>query len=65
MKSNTENLLSEEHQRRILSEAQDSVRETLATAALRRKGEAALSPPPHEQTEREAVEAWENEGDPN
>ena len=24
-----------------------------------------LSPPPHEQTESEAIEAWENEGDPN
>ena len=65
MKSNTESLLSEEHQRRILTEAQDFACETLATKALRREGEAALSPPPHEQTEREAVEAWENEGDPN
>jgi hypothetical protein len=23
------------------------------------------APAPHQQTEREAVEAWENEGDPN
>jgi ribose 5-phosphate isomerase B len=27
--------------------------------------ESSFSPPPHEQTESEAVEAWENEGDPN
>ena len=47
------------HLCKILEEAQVIVSTTLAAAALPH------SPPPHEQTESEAVEIWENEGDPN
>ena len=32
---------------------------------VRKKAVAALPPPVHQQTEQEAIEVWENEGDPN
>jgi len=56
----SESFISDSHLQRILAEAQTFVRASVASAAS-----APWSPPVHEQTEREAVEAWENEGDPN
>jgi phosphoglucomutase len=56
-----ESFLSDSHLNRILEEAQTFVRAAVASAAIRPPG----SPAVHEQTEPEAVEAWENEGDPN
>ena len=55
-----ESFLSTSHLQRILAEAQTFVCASVASAAS-----APWSPRVHEQTEREAVEAWENEGDPN
>ncbi len=65
IKIDTESFLREEHLRRILNEAQDFVRETLATEPRRREGEAPQSPPPNEKTESEALETMQNEFDPN
>jgi phosphoglucomutase len=56
-----ESFLGESHLRRILDEARTFVGASLAVAAAR----PALSQGAHEQTDEEAVEAWENEGDPN
>jgi hypothetical protein len=44
-----------------VAEAETFVRPSEAPQA----GSPAGSPPVHQQTEQEAVEAWENEGDPN
>jgi phosphoglucomutase len=58
-----ESFRGEAHLRKILEEAQAVVSATLAaTAAPTARME---SPAPHQMTESEAVEAWENEGDPN
>jgi phosphoglucomutase len=59
-----ESFQSEAQLRKILEEAQTVVS---AAAASKSTGKSvpALSPPPHEQTKTEAVEVWENEGDPN
>ena len=70
--SGTENLYkiyaesfhSDSHLRLILQEAQAIVSSTL-TATAAPKLAPGLSPPPHERTVSEAVEVWENEGDPN
>jgi len=59
-----ESFLSDIHLRRILQDAQTIVSAAL-TAAAEPKEEPALSPLPHEPTESDAVEVWENEGDPN
>jgi phosphoglucomutase len=58
-----ESFRDEAHLRQILAEARSVVSAALAAAA----GPVAQpdAPAPHQQTEREAVEAWENEGDPN
>jgi len=56
-----ESFVGATHLRRIIDEAQALVAATLAHAAI---GPVALHPV-HEPTEEEAVEAWENEGDPN
>jgi phosphoglucomutase len=53
------------HLRRILEEAQAIVSATLAAEAAPAEAGPAFSPKPHQQTEGEAVAAWENEGDPN
>jgi phosphoglucomutase len=59
-----ESFRSDAHLRQILQEAQAIVSTTLkATTAP--TAAPAPSPPPHEQTVSEAVEVWENEGDPN
>lgn len=60
-KINAERFLGDSHLHRILAEAQAFVRASVASAAAGPP----WSPPVHEQTEREAVEVWENEGDPN
>jgi phosphoglucomutase len=58
-----ESFRSDSHLRQILQEAQAIVSATLTASTA--PAEPAFSPPPHEQTESEAVEAMENEGDPN
>ncbi len=58
-----ESFRDEAHLRRILEEAQTVVGAALSGAAASKADRA--SPAPHQRTEREAVEAWENEGDPN
>jgi len=57
-----ESFLSEPHLRRILEEAQAFIGATLASVAARPPATLA---PEHAPTEEEAIEAWENEGDPN
>ena len=59
-----ESFRNDVHLRQILQEAQTIVSATLAKASSYVK-EPALIPPLHEKTVSEAVEAWENEGDPN
>ena len=56
-----ESFRDEAHLRRILEEAQAVVGATIAAAARPQDGEN----PPALAADREAVEAWENEGDPN
>ena len=56
-----ESFLGDDHLHRILEEAQGFVGATLATAAAR----PVWSAPAHPQTDEEAIEVWENEGDPN
>jgi phosphoglucomutase len=56
-----ESFLSDGHLRRILAEAQTFVSTLVASAAIA----PAVSPAVHAPTEKEAIEAWENEGDPN
>jgi phosphoglucomutase len=56
-----ESFLGEVHLQGLLEEARTIVDAALATAA----DWPALSPPVHPQTEAEAIETWENEGDPN
>jgi len=56
-----ESFKDSEHLARILEEARALVDMTLTTAAARLP----KSPPRHAPTDREAVEVWENEGDPN
>jgi len=56
-----ESFLGEAHLRRVLDEAETFVGAMLTTAV----SGPALSPPAHQQTDEEAVKAWENEGDPN
>ena len=51
------------HLHKILDEAQTVVSATLAATAAPKS--AAESPAPHQMTESEAVQAWQNEGDPN
>ena len=58
-----ESFRDEAHLRRILKEAQGVVSQTLAAAAASKARPDASAA--HQQTEREAVEVWENEGDPN
>jgi phosphoglucomutase len=58
-----ESFRGEAHLRKILEEAQTVVSATLSAAAKPKAGPA--SPEPKQPTEREAIEAWENEGDPN
>ena len=58
-----ESFRDEAHLRRILEEAQTVVDAALAGATA--PAAVPALPAPHQQTEREAVEAWENEGDPN
>ena len=60
-----ESFLGDSHLRRILDQAQTFIHDSLAGEVARMKAGHALSLPPHEQTEREAIEVWENEGDPN
>jgi Phosphoglucomutase/phosphomannomutase, C-terminal domain len=55
----TESYLSEARLNRISNEANEFAQNKLGARAY------AAVPPPHEPTEREAVEAWEHEGDPN
>ena len=59
-----ESFRNDAHLRQILQEAQSIVSATLAKATSHVM-EPALIPPLHEKTVSEAVEAWENEGDPN
>ena len=56
-----ESFRDEDHLRRILKEAQSLVSHTLAAAPKGLQD----APSARQKTEREAVEAWENEGDPN
>ena len=58
-----ESFRDDAHLRLILKEAQEVVNKTLAEAAAPEASPSA--PAAHQKTEREAVEAWENEGDPN
>jgi phosphoglucomutase len=58
-----ESFLNETHLRRILDEARAFVRDSFAETAPAEPGPEPQ--PPHPQTEKEAVEAWQNEGDPN
>jgi hypothetical protein len=62
MKIYAESFLSQAHLQRILTEAQTFVRDVLNPGNDARL----LAPPPrHEPTVCEAIEVWENEGDPN
>ena len=56
-----ESFFGDAHLHRILEEAQSFIGTVLAKAAAR----PVLSPPAHQKTDEEAIEAWENEGDPN
>ena len=58
-----ESFRDEGHLHKILDEAQTVVSATLAATAAPKS--AAESPAPHQMTESEAVQAWQNEGDPN
>ena len=58
-----ESFRDEAHLRKILEEAQTVVSAALTGVAAPKSG--AESVAPHQQTIREAVETWENEGDPN
>ena len=58
-----ESFRDEAHLRKILEEAQTVVSAALTKDATPKM--APLSPAPHQKTAREAVETWENEGDPN
>jgi len=58
-----ESFRDETHLHRILDEAGAFVRNVLATTSSSKSGPKPR--PPHPQTEMEAVEAWQNEGDPN
>jgi len=56
---------AERHRRRLAKLARTDAGEAMVSAASRVETAPALSPPPHQPTDREAVEVWENEGDPN
>jgi hypothetical protein len=56
-----ESFVSDSHLRRILAAARTLVRASVATAAPSPGRSARV----HQPTEGEAVEAWENEGNPN
>ena len=58
-----ESFCDEVHLRRILEEAQAVVSATLTAAAAPKDRE--KPPALAAEADREAVEAWENEGDPN
>jgi phosphoglucomutase len=59
-----ESFQGDAHLRRILAEARTFVRAALAAVAVpARPGP--LWPAPHQTTDQEAIEVWENEGDPN
>ncbi len=58
-----ESFRSETHLSEIITEAQTVVSAALAGAGAPKADPVASAP--HQKTEREAVEAWENEGDPN
>ena len=57
-----ESFRSEAHLRRILADAQAVVSAAIGGTAA---PAGPVAPVLHQKTEREAVEVWENEGDPN
>jgi phosphoglucomutase len=63
LKIYAESFRSDSHLRRILAEAREAVGAALGTA--RAPGATGVEPPARQETVREAVDAWRNEGDPN
>ncbi len=60
-----ESFLGDAHLQRILQEAQTFVNATLASAPTAAKTAPVMPLPSQAWTDKAAVEAWENEGDPN